>query len=99
MKVNVVIQPVTAETARQWGEQVAQALRRARQREAECKAQGWEDVRKEVDPVTGDVTYYFGDFISTPRAQPCDECTDCARCSRIGQCLRYRCAFGEVDKP
>jgi hypothetical protein len=29
----------------------------------------------------------------------CDECTDGARCSRIGQCLRYRCAFGEVDKP
>jgi hypothetical protein len=29
----------------------------------------------------------------------CEECTDQCRCSRIGECLRYRCAFGEVDKP
>lgn len=31
--------------------------------------------------------------------QPCDECCDEGACSRIGQCMRFKCAFGEVSKP
>jgi hypothetical protein len=29
----------------------------------------------------------------------CDTCADDASCRRIGQCLRYKCEFGKVDKP
>jgi hypothetical protein len=36
----------------------------------------------------------------TPReASACDECCEESTCRRIGQCMRYRCAFGCVDAP
>jgi hypothetical protein len=36
----------------------------------------------------------------TPReASACDECCEENSCKRIGQCLRFKCAFGEVAKP
>jgi hypothetical protein len=36
-------------------------------------------------------------FPRSPAA--CDECTNEGSCKRIGQCLRFKCAFGEVAKP
>jgi hypothetical protein len=32
-------------------------------------------------------------------ASACDECCEESACRRIGQCMRYRCAFGECNKP
>jgi hypothetical protein len=39
--------------------------------------------------------------LGNPPREPsaCDECTDDSSCKRIGQCLRFKCAFGEVAKP
>jgi hypothetical protein len=36
----------------------------------------------------------------TPREpSACDECCEEGSCKRIGQCLRFKCEFGSVDKP
>jgi hypothetical protein len=40
------------------------------------------------------------DFSGFPRSPAtCDECTNESSCKRIGQCLRFKCAFGSVNKP
>lgn len=38
-------------------------------------------------------------FSQTLAPVACDVCRQDATCRRIGSCVRYRCAFGSVDKP
>jgi hypothetical protein len=41
------------------------------------------------------------EFRGFPRSpvSACDTCTNEGSCRRIGECLRYKCPFGSVDKP
>jgi hypothetical protein len=55
-----------------------------------------EDWRERCKPKFGNALD-FHDFPRLP--EPCDECTNEGSCKRIGQCLRFKCAFGEVAKP
>lgn len=69
----------------------------------------------ETDPITGETTRTFtyddedqpetvplGTVWAGPEVQvlaSCGECTDACRCSRIGECLRFKCRFGEDSAP
>jgi hypothetical protein len=55
----------------------------------------------EADPdgwfTTSGQLVWIGVDLAGPSA--CDTCTNEGSCKTIGQCLRYKCEFGKVDKP
>lgn len=56
-----------------------------------------DDSEEDALPVASGWTHVAVEW--KPQPKECGECADSGRCSRIGQCLRYRCGFGEASPP